>query len=202
MLTVSGSSLGTTLICALALGCASEVPQLSMEEEARVSAIGQESAQLLAVGLVTDLSAAIEEGGLAHAVDFCSSEAVRITAEIQHRLGQGMVIKRTTFKYRNPANAPDDLEAAALHYFAGKLQEKDSLPSHYVQRASSAEFRYYQPLVVSQLCLQCHGDPGQIDAAVMRQLKERYPNDLATGYAGGDLRGLIRVSIPAQLVAQ
>jgi len=202
MLTVSGSSLRTTLFCAVALGCASEAPQLSREEETRLRAIGQESAQSLATGLITNLSAAIEEGGLPHAVDFCSSEASRLTSEIQHRLGQGLVLKRTTFKYRNPANAPDDLEAVALQYFATALRETDSLPSYYVQRVSTDEFRYYQPLVVNQLCLQCHGSPEQIDPAVVQQLRALYPDDRATGYASGDLRGLIRVSVPAQLVAQ
>ncbi|KPJ89372.1 MAG: hypothetical protein AMS18_12505 [Gemmatimonas sp. SG8_17] len=202
MLTVSGNGLGTALICAFAFGCASEAPHLSMEEETQISAIGQESAQLLAASLVTNLSAAIQEGGLTHAVDFCSSEAIRLTADVQDQLGRGLVIKRTTFKFRNPANAPDDLEAAALHYFESTLHEKDSLPSYYVQRVSTDEFRYYQPLLVNQLCLQCHGNPGEIDPAVMQQLRARYPDDRATGYASGELRGLIRVSVPAQLVTQ
>jgi hypothetical protein len=173
-----------------------------MEEEAQVRTIGQESAGLLATSLVTNLSAAIQEGGLTHAVDFCSSEAVRLTADVQDRLGRGLVIKRTTLKYRNPANAPDDLEAAAIDYFTSTLQERDSLPSNYVQRVSIDEFRYYQPLIVNQLCLQCHGNPGEIDPAVIQRLTARYPEDRATGYASGELRGLIRVSVPAQLVAQ
>ena len=202
MLPISGNSLGTALICTFAFGCASEAGRLSREDEAQVRTIGQESAGLLAASLVTSLSAAIQQGGLIHAVDFCSNEAVRLTSDVQDRLGRGLVIKRTTLKYRNPANAPDDLETAALHYFTSKLHETDSLPSHYVQRVSTEEFRYYQPLIVNQLCLQCHGNPGEIDPAVMQRLKMRYPEDRATGYASGELRGLIRVSVPAQLVAQ
>ena len=40
-------------------------------------------------------------------------------------------------------------------------------------------------------CLACHGAPEQIPAEVAAILAERYPDDQATGYAVGDLRGAL-----------
>ena len=101
---------------------------------------------------------------------------------------------------RNPDNAPDDAEEAALRYFEDAQLAGGSLPPSYVQRASDTEYRYYKPLFVGEPCLQCHGDADVLDPAVTTALVERYPTDLATGYAAGDLRGVVRVSVPVERV--
>jgi hypothetical protein len=41
-----------------------------------------------------------------------------------------------------------------------------------------------------------------MDPGVRRVLSERYPEDLATGYEAGDFRGVVRVSIPAEMEDQ
>jgi hypothetical protein len=69
-----------------------------------------------------------------------------------------------------------------------------------VQRAGRDEYRYYRALTVAPPCIQCHGATDEIDSAVQTILDERYPDDLATDYAVGDFRGLVRVSIPADRV--
>jgi hypothetical protein len=44
-------------------------------------------------------------------------------------------------------------------------------------------------------CLQCHGQPGtDINEATMAQIKNLYPEDHATGYKLGDVRGLWKVT--------
>jgi hypothetical protein len=44
-------------------------------------------------------------------------------------------------------------------------------------------------------CLACHGS--QIGPEVAAVLAEHYPRDRATGFAVGDLRGLLWVEVPA-----
>ena len=39
------------------------------------------------------------------------------------------------------------------------------------------------------VCLSCHGPPGSLDPEVTTALKNLYPQDEATGYRMGDLRG-------------
>lgn len=159
---------------------------------------GDAAAQALMGTLVARLKGAMQEGGAANAVDFCSTSALELTAGVAEE--QGLAIKRTSMRYRNPANAPDEDETAALKHFESVLAETGELPGPWVQRASREEYRFYRPLVVAPPCLGCHGAPGEIDPAVQSILDERYPDDLATGYEVGDFRGVIRVSFPAERV--
>ena len=162
--------------------------------------LGEPASGILARTLIQHLSVAMAEGGSSQAVDFCSTEALGLTAEVQAGLTEGFALKRTSLNYRNPANAPDEFEDVALRYFQHAIDEGDQAPPSYIQRVSREEIRYYKPLFLGEPCLQCHGDPVSFDPGVREVLAERYPADLATGYGLGDFRGLIRVSIPVQVV--
>jgi len=44
-------------------------------------------------------------------------------------------------------------------------------------------------------CMKCHGQAGkEIDAKTMEIISQKYPDDLATGYKEGDLRGLWKIT--------
>jgi hypothetical protein len=47
--------------------------------------------------------------------------------------------------------------------------------------------------IPSPLCLTCHGNGDQIPKEVTEALAKLYPDDQATGYALGDLRGALIV---------
>lgn len=168
---------------------------VSPEIESEVLAIGAPATDALLGALIARLSSAITREGPAGAVEFCSTHALDLTVGIA--LEQGLDIKRTSMRYRNPANAPDEAETEALKHFESVLAETGKLPVDWVQRGGRDEYRYYRALTVAPPCIQCHGTPGEIDTAVQAILDERYPGDLATDYAVGDFRGLVRVSIPA-----
>ena len=176
----------------------SEDDEVSPEIEAAVFELGSSASQALMGTLVTQLTGAMQEGGAAHAVDFCSTSAIELTAGVAQE--QGLDVKRTSMKYRNPANAPDEDETEALRYYESALAETGVLPGPLVRKAGRDEYRFYRPLVVAAPCLGCHGSTGEIDPTVQAILVERYPDDLATGYAAGDFRGVIRVSVPADRV--
>jgi len=183
-------------------GCDEGAPEVDSEERSRIVAVAAPAAAALRQGLVTRLTAAMEEGGPVGAIDFCSTEAIPLTQVIQSGLHEGLTLKRTSFRYRNPANAPDEADEAALLHFELSLQTLPEPPSSFTQRVSDEEVRYYEPLLVGEFCLQCHGAPEQLDPQVRAVLTEKYPGDLATGYSAGDFRGLIRVSIPASAIVQ
>jgi len=196
-------SQGVGLTCLLMLsaaGCDRGLPEVAPETgEAVAQVAGPAAAELLRT-LVGRLTEALEEGGTAHAVEFCSVDAIPLTRMAEAGLEGGLGLKRTSFRYRNSENAPDPGDEAALRYFEEALLREGTAPSHYVQRASEAEYRYYQPLFVGQMCLQCHGDPVEMDAQVRQVLQTRYPGDLATGYEVGQLRGAVRVTVPVENV--
>lgn len=173
--------------------------QEAVQEEARVVSeaqaveFGERAASTLTRELMGRVRTAMEAGGPAYAIEFCSERALPLTAAVADSLG--VEIKRTSSRLRNPRNAPDAQEQAALEYFESELAAGNELPSHRLQQVDGA-YHYYKPIVVADFCTACHGPLESLDPAVREALAERYPEDRATGYQAGDFRGIIHVSIP------
>jgi hypothetical protein len=120
-----------------------------------------------------------------------------LTLSVQSSFSEGLSLKRTSYRYRNPLNAPDEAEEEALLFFEEAVLAGGTTPSSFVHQVSEEEYRYYQPLFLGEFCLQCHGSPEAMDPEVREALAQKYPGDLATGYEAGDFRGVVRVSVPA-----
>jgi hypothetical protein len=134
-------------------------------------------------------------GGPAEAVSACADTAQQLNA----RVGQlhSLSIKRVSAKWRNPADAPDPYESEILDTMNtllrnGSLTEKTELYG-LVRSGKQVLFRYMKPIVMQGMCLSCHGEPGKISSRVTGILSERYPDDRATGYSTGQLRGAVSV---------
>lgn len=184
-------------------GCQTEtLPEVTPEEGALVAQMAEPAVAELQRTLVGRLTAAIDEGGAAGAVEFCSLDAIPLTRLVEAGLEEKVGLKRTSFRTRNLDNAPDDAEVMALRYFEDAILSPEGAPSHYVQRVSEEELRYYKPLFVAEFCLQCHGGPEALDPDVKAKLETNYPEDLATGYQAGDFRGVVRVSVPASAIPE
>jgi len=181
--------------------CSTDQEKLTAEQEQQIKQIGAESAMALMKNLKSHLMEAMEAGEPAEALEFCATQAIALTEEVQATLKPDVTIKRTSFRFRNPANAPDSLEEVALNYFEATKQKEDVLPENYIQTvANKNEYRYYKPMKMAALCLNCHGKTDQLDEAVQTSLQQNYPEDLAVDYQVGEFRGVIRVSIPAKLI--
>lgn len=202
-------SLSSLFVLALLIGCAPSEEDdvgaraaadrpIPAETRQAVVDVGSEAAGELGAKLIGRLQAKLADEGPAGAVEFCSVEGLPLTAEVSHEIG--FEVKRTSSRIRNPANAPDSLERAALDHFEQAAAAGDSLPSAFVQRTAEGDFRHYQPLRVQPFCLQCHGSADELGEGVAEILEERYPEDAATGYSAGDFRGLIRVTVPATAI--
>lgn len=199
-------ALAATAVFLLAGGCGGD-GAIDDGTRAEVAALGDSAAMSLVRALAGHLNGALASGGPAEAITFCADRAQPLTDSISRSLGPGWEVKRTTLRTRNPLDAPDSLEALALRYFreretggsetaGSETAGGDGSQEGYVQRTAGGDFRYYMPLRVGHMCLQCHGDRSSLDPEVRRVLDERYPVDQATGYAQGDLRGVVRVTVP------
>lgn len=170
----------------------------------RVVALGDSAAMSLARTLSGRLNAALSVGGPAAAIEFCAGRAMELTDSVSDALGPGWSLRRTALRTRNPANAPDSLEALALQWFQAAEDSAAATgaepPLTHVQRTPAGDYRYYMPVRMGHMCLECHGDREQIEPAVRAVLDQRYPADQATGYGQGELRGLIRVTVPASAI--
>jgi hypothetical protein len=170
------------------------------EVRADVEARGAAAAGALAQGLVGRLTAAIDDRGVAGAVDFCATEAMALTREITQAHDPDLAIKRTTVRWRNPDNAPDPEEARVLRYFESlETAQPGSAPETLTAMGPDGTYRFYRALRTAPMCLRCHGSVAELDPEVREILRERYPDDRAIGYTEGEFRGVIRVQIPAGL---
>ena len=169
----------------------------SNDSQALLAFTQQSHAQvkLLAGSLKQALMSAMQSGGPQAAVNVCNMQASSITAELNSQ--QSLQIKRTSLKYRNPNNQPDAWEHAVLEQFNQQAIEgvaiQEMVHSEQIDMNGQAQFRYMRAIPVQAPCLACHGSEQQIPATVKATLVEHYPDDQATGYAIGDIRGAFSV---------
>lgn len=189
------------LVLALASAACGRSDEIDEQARARVAALGDSAAMSLVQALGGELNRQLASAGPAGAIQFCAGEAQELTDSVARSLGEDWELKRTTRQTRNPRNAPDSLEAVALtHFHQSETEGEGEGPESFVQRTADGDYRYYTPLRMGDMCLECHGEAGSLDPAVRQVLETRYPADSATGYSEGDLRGVIRVTIPASAV--
>jgi len=140
------------------------------------------------------LQAAIKEGGPGHAIPVCNTEA----PEIARRLSEapGWTVGRTSHRLRNPANAPDAWEAAVLDSFLERAAAGEALATmeraERIQSGGRDTYRYMKAIPAGEVCLTCHG--AAIDPALAAKIAAYYPEDRATGFALGELRGAFTIT--------
>ena len=129
------------------------------------------------------------------AFDICSAEAQGITQRIRDE--QGIEVHRTALRYRNPKNKPDDYERAWMEKALKRTDVNPAGESELLPTVDGGrELRYIRPLYLAELCIRCHGPKEGLGPQVVAALKQRYPDDRATGFAIGDLRGIVSVRVP------
>lgn len=180
-----------SLSAAIALtGCGrSQLP--GPEETARVQSAGRAAAKAVVENLGGQLKAALQSGGPVAAIAVCQQVALPLTDAARSDQPDVVGVRRTTLQPRNPRNAPDDLDRIVLE----RLAATRPLPEELIEWPADGPARFYKPLVIQEVCLTCHGDPAGFPPALTEALASRYPGDRATGYALGDLRGVIRVDV-------
>jgi hypothetical protein len=172
----------------------------SKPEDAQVAAAhakASDAAAKLMAALFTELQGALAKGPPEQAIDVCAERAPAIARRIG--LETGLSVRRTALRTRNPANAPDDYERAALEtWTAGGAPAVDV--GEVVRGDGGYELRYLRPVRLAEMCMACHGTPESIPPAVAEAIARRYPADRATGFKPGELRGVVsvRVPLPAQ----
>lgn len=153
--------------------------------------IAEASAKLIAA-----LTAAIAKDGPAKAIGVCHERAPEIAAEVGK--AQRVTLRRATPRPRNPKNAADDAELEILAAFNAAIGMQQALKPRHVNNTDGS-MTFTAPIVISNpLCLQCHGTvENDIAPETLTAIRKLYPNDKATGYKSGDLRGIWSVTFPA-----
>lgn len=171
-------------LAGLCLGIAAAVraDQASLTDEARAMA------DAFGAQLRQTLLEAIAAGGPVEAIAVCKLQAPGIAAELSTG---GWQLRRTALRVRNPDNAPTLREREVLEWMQGQLKggaNPANLTSSRLEvEAGNTVFYYMQPIMTAALCLNCHGE--ELAPEVRKAIRASYPQDRATGFSEGDLRG-------------
>ncbi|MEO5560379.1 MAG: DUF3365 domain-containing protein [Dokdonella sp.] len=189
------------LVMALAVLAASSNGSAATPDEGATDALtrAQAAATDFSARLRQALQKEIAEKGVAAAVDFCRAEApviaTAVMAEHDVRLGRVALQGRN----RNPANAPGGWQAAALSQFRMSFEQGVAAADLvFVQRdhlPADTQLRLLRGIAMERPCLACHGH--DIAPPVAHAIARNYPDDGATGFEMGDLRGALWVEVPA-----
>lgn len=121
--------------------------------------------------------------GVVEAINYCNLESPKIAAKVP----AGVEVGRTSHKVRNPDNEPSELLKGPLGYYLDQ-ESKGNNTSGNITQLPSGEWLYVEPIYTQAVCLACHGQ--NIAPEVQAAINEKYPNDQATGFKEGELRGM------------
>jgi hypothetical protein len=181
-----------SIINLLLLGGLIIQPLIVYAEEQVPNEVLQE-ARLLAKSFGNDLKHALKtsmkSGGPLKAIEICNLDAGPIAEK--NALLSDWIIGRTSLKPRNESNAPDTWESKVLEQFekrkASGENVKDIEYFESFKEDGQLVYRYMKPIPTSGLCLACHGVT--VSDEITKKINSLYPNDTATGFSLGDIRG-------------
>ena len=164
---------------------ASETPDAALEQEARAM-VKQFASQLK-----PQLKAALQAGGPSHAIEICATQAPKIADALS--TDTGWIVKRVSLKARNASRAiPDAWEKQVLEAFDRRRAAGEEPASLNHSEQVDGRYRYMQAQVVEPVCLTCHAET--LSEPVRETLEQYYPDDYATGYTLGQVRGAFSLS--------
>lgn len=199
---VKSIDLGLLVGCVLfAAGCSSK-PSVETQgpdtENATVTIVAGQSPSeasketMLAAkdALFTKLSGRLMEAmgsqGPATAITVCQKEAPAIAKTVSDE--HGLRIGRTGVRLRNQSNI-------APAWAKGLVRDKVDTPTFVT--LSNGHSAALLPIKLQGQCLMCHGPKEQISPVIQEQLTKLYPNDQATGFKEGELRGWFWIDLPS-----
>jgi|UPI000694D4C7 hypothetical protein len=141
------------------------------------------------------LKAAMQEGGVKNAAQYCNTVAYPLVDSLSGQYNAQ--IRRASNKVRNPKDAPTPREQEILDAYHAQAEAGEQ-PKPQVRQLASGEIAFYAPIMMQDLCLKCHGKLGEtLKAEDYAVIQELYPEDNAIGYEAGDLRGIWSITFPA-----
>ncbi len=183
------TSLGLSLAivaCSFSSQNQQDAQNLSSEDVAEA----RQAANTLQKQLGGRLKAALAEGGLKQGIEVCALEAPHIAAEVSSQFGK--TVGRTALRVRNPNNRATSEQEAVLKQFQQSIEQQlNPAELEHFAVLDNGQKLYMRPIVMQGICLACHGE---LNHNLRANVNQYYPEDQATGFALGELRGAFTVS--------
>ncbi len=156
---------------------------------------GNEVSMNLLKALGKNLKEHMQKEGPVAAAKFCNEQAFLLTEFTDKKAGEDVTVKRISLKDRNPANRPEGSEKIVMDALQTLQDNNVILPKFLVERVNKNTMKYYKPLNINKgVCLKCHGNISK-NPKLSKFMKDHYPDDKATNYKMGDLRGAVVVTV-------
>lgn len=179
------------LFTLISLCLASSLLFASPSAEEKAIQKGDEVSSALLQKLGGELKNQLQTFGTMGALNFCSQNALTLTEQVAKESKTS--IKRLTTRNRNPVNKTNIKETTLLNKWEELVKNAQPLPSHEIINVSDSMIMYYKPILINnEACLKCHGN---VEGDLAKVIKAVYPEDKATGYKMGDLRGMIAIEM-------
>lgn len=154
--------------------------------------LGKEIAQSTFKVLSGKLKTQLQEGGVEQALPFCNVNAIPVTDSLSKVYDSK--IERVALGYRNPKNRIKGYDEKVYHEYTEELGNGKMVEPK-LHTNENGQMVFYAPIILKAQCVVCHGKPmEEINENTLAKLNEFYPDDNATGFAEGDLRGLWKIT--------
>ena len=185
--TIKSISINMLLASTLSL-----LPLLANAEEISINPNTLEARSLVkafASDLKHVLKTSMKSEGPISALKVCNLQADPIAQK--NATSSGWNIGRTSLKVRSASNTPDEWELNTLRQFEKRKEAGENLKtmeySETVKEGDNSVYRYMKPIPTAVMCTTCHGV--NVPDNINTKVKLLYPNDQATGFNVGDIRG-------------
>ena len=183
-----------TILVSIMIACA---PSAATDNNAPPDwvADARASAGRLGGDLRQALMQALGESGPVGALEVCRIRAPEIAASVD--VTGRLEVGRTALRVRNPDNAPDAWERRMLEDFAARMDA--GVPAAELEvfavtvRDGQRRGRWMRAIPMQPPCTVCHGS--NLAPAVAEGIERYYPDDEATGFTPGELRGAFSMSV-------
>jgi len=137
----------------------------------------------------------IQLSGTTGAVEYCNEQAIPLTDSVAQHFGY--ILSRLSIKNRNPKNAIHLSEDKnAWTEIEKRMQDENDITKHFIIQYNNDLYYYKAITIAMPTCLKCHGDKeNDIASETLQKIQVQYPDDKATGYKMGDLRGMWKVKL-------
>lgn len=168
------------------LACGTEPAESFAPEIARAD----EAMLALQTQLIEALTSELGKSGATGAIELCRDAAPTIATDVSTDVG--VTVARTSHRLRNPENVPPEWARAIVEHAAGT--KVDEASQHVVDLGD--RIGVLRPIGTLGMCTTCHGDEAAMEPELRALIAESYPEDEATGFEVGDLRGWMWAEVP------
>ncbi len=158
-----------------------DMTQAEQTQQARA----EEAQASLLHGMFSVIQRVLAAEGEVPAIRACGAEAISIAHQVADE--KGVKIGRTSFRLRNPENAPPGWARTAV-------ETGDEKPAFF--RHADGELAALYPIRMQIACVACHGPREEISPELRARLEKQYPEDQALDFTYPGLRGYVWVEVP------